>query len=290
MRKPLLLTAASATSVWALTAFTTFTAFSTGVASAAPTASNPNPLGTEINAGSTNDALFAIESNRESIVARVMNRLDAAIKQRALSASTVLSALRGLRADQLLSASLANTLDDVLLITREPVSDDLATHRYVALAPTAVAGYRAPSEASAFVLRNGAELEVVSAMELKRLSSSATTLVGYFVPGTAAVASTSTSLDIRKDGTGSGSGSWIGFTTGGNIASGQNSAVTAGFNNKATNLGAFVGAGQNNTAGGVSSLVLGGFGNNAIGLDSLVGAGAFNAASGARCGGRWVRK
>ena len=252
----------------------------------AATAATDHLPATAISAGSMNDALFAIESNRDSIAARIVDRLEPQLKARSIAPITMTSALRGLRADQLLSASLANTLDDVLMITQEPVTDGVATHRYVALSPREVAGYRVPDGASAFVLRSGVELEVVSSIELKRAPASAAIVVGYFVPGATAVIGSSTgnsaAIDMHKDGTGSGSGSWIGFTAGGNIASGQNSAVTAGFNNKATNLGAFVGAGQNNTAGGVSSLVLGGFGNNAIGLDSLVGAGAFNAASGAR--------
>jgi hypothetical protein len=85
-----------------------------------------------------------------------------------------------------------------------------------------------------------------------------------------------------KDGSGSGAGSWIGYTGGSNTASGAHSAVAAGSFNAATNNGSFVGAGQSNSANGVSSLVIGGFDNHAIAIDSLVGAGAGNRTTGPR--------
>ncbi len=88
--------------------------------------------------------------------------------------------------------------------------------------------------------------------------------------------------NAHADGPGTGSGSWIGYVAGGNVASGTNSAVTAGRNNVASGLGAFVGAGQANQANGISSLVIGGFDNQAVAIDSLVGAGAGNRATGAR--------
>jgi hypothetical protein len=87
---------------------------------------------------------------------------------------------------------------------------------------------------------------------------------------------------VARDGSGSGSGSWIGYMFGGNSASGTNSAVTAGSSNLAAGQGAFVGAGTSNQALGVSSLVIGGFDTRALAIDSLVGAGAGNRAAGAR--------
>jgi hypothetical protein len=87
---------------------------------------------------------------------------------------------------------------------------------------------------------------------------------------------------VARDGSGSGSGSWIGYMLGGNAASGTNSAVTAGASNLAAGQGAFVGAGTSNQALGVSSLVIGGFDNRALAIDSLVGAGAGNRAAGVR--------
>lgn len=87
---------------------------------------------------------------------------------------------------------------------------------------------------------------------------------------------------LAKDGSGSGSGSWIGYVLGGNQASGINSAVAAGSTNAAAALGAFVGAGTSNAASGVSSLVIGGFDNRATATDSMVGAGAGNRATGPR--------
>jgi hypothetical protein len=85
-----------------------------------------------------------------------------------------------------------------------------------------------------------------------------------------------------KDGPGSGSGSWIGYTAGNNQATGTNSAVAAGSFNLAAGVGSFVGAGTSNQALGTSSLVIGGFDNRATSIDSLVGAGAGNRASGLR--------
>jgi hypothetical protein len=77
-------------------------------------------------------------------------------------------------------------------------------------------------------------------------------------------------------------GGWLGYLSGGNLASGTSSAVAAGSGNVASGQGSFVGAGQSNAANGVSSLVIGGFDNHATTIDSLVGAGAGNRATGAR--------
>lgn len=75
---------------------------------------------------------------------------------------------------------------------------------------------------------------------------------------------------------------WLGYVGGGNVASGNSSAVAAGANNVASGAGAFVGAGQYNSAEGVSSLVIGGFDNHATATDAVVGAGAGNRATGVR--------
>ena len=249
------------------------------VVSAAPvTAVLPE---TSVGAGSTNDALFAIEGNRASIVDRIMMSFDGQIKSSGSNAAAIRSSLMALRADHLLSASLSNTFRDVSLVLAEPVATGPATHRYVTVSPTAAAGFIAPEFASSFVLRTGDDLSLAAASELAKAAASAR-VVGYFVPNVMTSVTVAAGGDIQKDGVGSGSGSWIGFVAGGNTASGTNSAVAAGFNNSASAQGAFVGAGQNNNAGGVSSLVIGGFSNRAVGLDSLVGSGAFNLAQGAR--------
>lgn len=85
-----------------------------------------------------------------------------------------------------------------------------------------------------------------------------------------------------KDAPGTGANSWIGFTGGGNTASGNGSAVAAGTSNVASGQGSFVGAGTANQANGTSSLVIGGFDNRATVIDSVVVAGAGNRATGAR--------
>jgi hypothetical protein len=111
-------------------------------------------------------------------------------------------------------------------------------------------------------------------------------LVGALGAGIPADAQTLRSISkapyATKDGPGSGPGSWIGYTSGNNQASGTNSAVAAGSFNLASGQGSFVGAGTSNQANGTSSLVIGGFDNRATAIDSLVGAGAGNRAMGAR--------
>jgi len=90
---------------------------------------------------------------------------------------------------------------------------------------------------------------------------------------------TSTSTVLTESVT---TGGWLGYLSGGNIASGSGSAVAAGTSNVASGQASFVGAGQSNSANGVSSLVIGGFDNHATAIDSFVGAGAGNRAAGAR--------
>ena len=238
-----------------------------------------------IGVGSTNDALFAIESNRVSIVERILSNFDGQIKAGANNASSVRASLLGLRADQLLSASLSNSLPDVMQILAEPVAVGPATHRYVAIAPAAAASYALPEAASSFVVRNNDDLSLAGRGDLTT-AAIGSTVVGYFVPnvasGAVSVSNSTGVTSLRKDGVGIGTGSWIGFTAGGNSASGANSGVAAGSNNLASGIGSFVGAGVANQANGTSSLVLAGFDNRATAQDSLVGAGAGNRANGAR--------
>ena len=238
-----------------------------------------------VGAGSTNDALFAIESNRVSIVDRILSNFDGQIKVGANNAASVRASLLGLRADQLLSASLSNSLPDVMQILAEPVAVGPATHRYVAIAPSAAASYALPEAASSFVVRNNDDLSLVGRDNLNT-AAMGSIVVGYFVPnvasGAVSVSNSTGVTSLRKDGVGTGSASWIGFTSGGNTAPGANSGVAAGINNQASGSYAFVGAGVSNVASGTSALVIGGFDNQAISIDSLVGAGAGNRATGAR--------
>jgi hypothetical protein len=119
----------------------------------------------------------------------------------------------------------------------------------------------------------------------------ARTLVSVTLVGLCALAAGASQADslrigkapfVAKDGSGSGLNSWIGYTAGGNQATGTSSAVAAGSNNVASGQGSFVGAGTSNQAAGTSSLVIGGFDNHALAIDSLVGAGAGNQATGPR--------
>jgi hypothetical protein len=190
--------------------------------------------------------------------------------------------LTALRADQLLAASLSNRFADVQDIVAEPASGGVPSHRFVAVSPAAAAGYVTPAEASLVVVRIKDKLEVAPVSALSALPADSQ-VVGFFsAMATGTVVARTDGVSRRMDGPGTGSGSWIGYTAGGNVASGTNSAVAAGFNNQATALGAFVAAGQNHVASGVSSLVIGGFQNTAAGLDAMVGGGAFNRANGPR--------
>jgi hypothetical protein len=64
-----------------------------------------------------------------------------------------------------------------------------------------------------------------------------------------------------KDGPGTGTNSWIGYTAGSNQASGTGSAVAAGTNNVASGQNAFVGAGTFNAATAQGAFVGGGTSN-----------------------------
>ncbi len=113
-----------------------------------------------VGVGSSNDALFAIESSRVSIVERILSNFDGQMKAGVNNASSVRASLLGLRAHQLLSASLSNSLPDVMQIPAEPVAVGPATHRYVAIAPAAAASHRSPEAASSFVARNNDDLSL----------------------------------------------------------------------------------------------------------------------------------
>ena len=232
-----------------------------------------------VGAGAEAEPLIAIEASRVAIVNRIMADHAEALTARALDGDAVRGMLSRLRADQLLAAALVNSLDEVLAIAVQPLASGPALQRFVALPP--VAGAAIPP-AQAYLVRDAEAMKVVRAADL-RLSDSSV-VVGYFVPDAATVVvhEVSRATIPLKDGSGSGTNSWIGNVAGGNVASGLDSAVTAGKSNQATAQGAFVGAGTANAATGVSSLVIGGFDNQATATDSLVASGAGNRATGPR--------
>jgi hypothetical protein len=239
-------------------------------------------LGASVRALEGGQALLAIETHRAAIVERLVADHAEALSQRGLDADAFRSTLNALRADQLLAATLVSTLDEVLRVVREPTVPTGPTgQRYVAITPTEAIELRAVPDAQAYLVRDGEALSVVKAAELQLTGRNR--VVGYFAPATTSVTLASTAAVFEpKDGSGSGSGSWIGYTAGFNQATGLNSAVAAGSNNLASAQGAFVGAGTANQANGLSSLVIGGFDNRAVGIDSLVGAGAGHRATGSR--------
>jgi hypothetical protein len=223
------------------------------------------------------DPLLAVEGNRSGIIERLVVDHRNALRANGVAESTFRDALSALRADELLAASLVNSLEEVTaIVSSPPVAGNLAS-RYVAVTPSNVLA--ALPAADGYLVRNGDALTVVKAAQLQLTAN--TQVVGYFVANSTATKSP-IAIVTPKDGTGSGANSWIGFVAGSNVASGPGSAVAAGTFNAATAQGAFVGAGNSNVAGGVSSLVIGGFDNQATAIDSLVGSGAGNRATGAR--------
>jgi trimeric autotransporter adhesin len=227
------------------------------------------------------EPLLAIESARPGILNRLLADHAEEIVARGFDPMQVRELLGQLRADQLLAASLVDTLDDVLDILDARATDASAARRYVAVNPVAAPSFVAVTGADTYVVRDGDLLVVVRSADLASTGASAQ-VVGYFVPVSATMAVVSRSSIPLKDGAGTGTNSWIGYLAGNNIATGSGSSVWAGTFNQATAQGAFVGAGASNAATGISSLVIGGFDNRATAIDSLVGSGAGNRAIGAR--------
>ncbi|HSV19171.1 MAG TPA: tail fiber domain-containing protein [Casimicrobiaceae bacterium] len=232
--------------------------------------------------GATADPLLAIEANRQAIVHGLANRHAAALTAAGIGVEAFRAVMASLRADQLLAASLVDSLDDVTAIATDVPVDAAATLRFTAITPASRSSPSALPRAPAYVVREGDALRIVKAADFA-LNGDAQ-VVGYFAPAPAALAviAESRTRAEAKDGPGSGAGSWIGYTAGSNVASGSGSAVAAGKFNAAVNTNASIFAGQSNSANGVSSLVIGGFDNHATAIDSLVGAGAGNRATGAR--------
>jgi hypothetical protein len=232
--------------------------------------------------GATADPLLAVEANRSAIVHGLASKHAAALAAAGIEVQSFRAVLLSLRADQLLAASLVESLDDVTAIATQVPADAAAVLRFTAVTPLSPPSLSGLPAAPAYVVREGDTLRIVRAAEVE-LNRDAQ-VVGYFAPETAALAliAEAPSRAEAKDGPGSGAGSWIGYTAGSNVASGSGSAVAAGKFNAAVNTNAAIFAGQSNSANGVSSLVIGGFDNHATAIDSLVGAGAGNRATGAR--------
>ena len=234
-----------------------------------------------VGAGATADPLVAVEANRTAIVNKLVAEYKEVLAAGGISAGAFRSALAGLRADQLLAASLVSTIEEVTAIVSVGTADGASLQRFIAMSPVELTSAVDVPNAAAYLVREGDSLSIVASSKLRM--SSGMTLVGYFAPATVAQAIVAPEMRVApKDGSGSGPSSWIGFTAGSNVASGTGSAVAAGTFNAATNQNAAVFAGQSNVASGISSLVIGGFDNRATAIDSLVGAGAGHRATGAR--------
>jgi len=235
-----------------------------------------------VGAGAVSDPLIALEANRAAIVNRLVADHADALRANGIDAAAFRTALTSLRADQLLAASLVNSIQEVTEIVSQAPANGVALQRFVAVTPMVPQSMADVPSAEAYLVREGDTLSIVKASSMQ-LGTAGTMLVGYFAPATTSLYSAST-VDrfAPKDGTGSGSNSWIGYTAGNNVASGTGSAVAAGTFNAASAQNSAVFAGQSNVASGISSLVIGGFDNDATAIDSLVGAGAGNRATGAR--------
>ncbi|HEY1302916.1 MAG TPA: tail fiber domain-containing protein [Vicinamibacterales bacterium] len=228
--------------------------------------------------GAVADPLIAVETNRAAIINRLVGEYRSVLFAAGVSESAFRAALATLRADQLLAASLVDSIEDVTLIVNQIPQNGESLRRYVPLSPALVTTMSALPIAEAYVVRDGDALSIVKAANLQL--NAETQLVGYFAPTTTRLNASSTITP--KDSAGSGANSWIGYTAGNNVASGTGSAVAAGTFNLASGQNAFVAAGQNNVASGVSALVIGGFDNQATAIDSMIGGGAGNRALGPR--------
>jgi hypothetical protein len=235
-----------------------------------------------VGAGAAADPLIAVEANRAAIINRLVAEHSVTLADAGISEQAFRNALNSLRADQLLAASLVNSVDEITAIVSQSPSNGSALQRFVALTPTEATSLSQVPSAEAYLVRDGDALTIVKAANMQ--VGAGAQLVGYFAPATSSgtVSASTAAAFTLKDGSGSGANSWIGYTGGGNQATGPSSAVAAGSNNLASAQGAFVGAGTANQANGISSLVIGGFDNRANGIDSLVGAGAGHRATGAR--------
>lgn len=229
----------------------------------------------------TADPLFAIERMRFAIVARIVRQYRGELTEHDIDVDSFRSGLAALRADKLLAASLVDELEDVVAILAAPQAAGAASQRFVAIDATAPAERALSTSATAYVLREGERLAIVTASEL--MAHANARVVGYFEPVNQVFLSAPAAVGaVAKDGPGSGAGSWLGYAAGNNVASGSGSAVAAGRFNAATNSNSAIFAGQSNSAEGLSSLVIGGFDNHATAIDSLVASGAGNRATGAR--------
>jgi len=232
-----------------------------------------------VGAGAVTDPLIAVEANRGAIINRLAADFGVAAAEAGVSAEMLRGVLAGLRADQLLAAALVGSFKELTAIVVQPPSDGAMLQRFVALTPVVPESLAALPSAEAYLVRQNDTLTVTKAQDLRLGEAS---VVGYFLPSSTTTIINAAPPVTRKDGPGSGANSWIGFTAGGNLATGTSSAVAAGANNLASGLNAFVGAGSANQANGTSSLVIGGFDNRADGTDALVGAGAGQRATGVR--------
>ena len=239
------------------------------------------------------DALAAIDKSRSPIVKRIVADYATAAAAKGISAPDLRALLMSLRADELLAATLVNDIDGLVALLKNPAQEASGALRYQPVAPAKVGEIALPAQAQAVLIQQGEAVSVsplaIFNMSLATHATNGTVVLGYFeAPATNTITtlvnsgSSALSQDIAKDGVGSGANSWIGYTAGGNLASGPSSAVAAGSSNAATAQGAFVGSGTANVAGGISSLVIGGFDNRATAIDAMVGSGAGNRATGAR--------
>jgi hypothetical protein len=260
--------------------------------------SDTNELVTRAGVGTTG-LLFAVEQNRIGIVNRLIADHAEELAANGIDEKSFRNGLMALRADQLLAASLVNTLSEVDKVVADPAGQYSIQEGFVAIAPASGYAFSDIPAADVYAVRDGDLLTLEKASQLQ-LDSPTARIVGYFksapstgtvvlsagdgnaIPSAGTQAPYASSSLTLKDGPGTGTNSWLGFLGGNNIASGTNSAVAAGSFNSASNLNSFIGAGQSNSANGISSVVVGGFDNHAVAIDSTIVGGAGNRSTGAR--------
>src|SRR6476646_5087402 len=105
---------------------------------ALPSAASPavNNRAIEIvGAGATSDPLIAVEANRSAIINRLVAEQTASLAAAGVSTEAFKNALESLRADQLLAASLVNSVEAIAAIVADAPVSGSALQRFIAISP-----------------------------------------------------------------------------------------------------------------------------------------------------------
>ena len=197
-------------------------------------------------------ALAAIEASRGSIVERLVGAHAEAAQAKGIDVETLRTALRSMRADRLLAATLAGSFEDLSAIVAQQADEEAHASRGVV------------------VTKDGS-------------GSGLNSWIGY----TAGHNVASGSGSAVAAGTFNAATGQNAFVAAGqsNVAAGTSSMVIGGFDNQARVIDSLVGAGAGNRATGARSVVVGGGYNLASGQWSFIGGGGRQTVSSVGAGG-----